>query len=56
MYEVTCERHRIAVKYIDGTYDSRSGKIFVIKFRTGFSGKKHFILIMIKILKKYING
>ena len=33
--EVTCERNRVAYKYIDATWDSRDNTVFSITLRPG---------------------
>lgn len=39
MYEVCCERHRRAIKYVDAVFDSRDGTVWHLKFRSPTHGK-----------------
>ena len=34
MYEVVCERNRKAIKYVDSSFDSRTGTIWRVSFRS----------------------
>ncbi len=40
MFENSCKRRRRVIKYLDSTFDSRSGKIFSVCFRDGFTNKE----------------
>ena len=34
MYEINCERNRKAIKYVDASFDSRTGDIWCVNFRS----------------------
>ena len=42
MYENTCERHRIAIKYVRFCLDTRDGKVWSVRFDPGDIRTKDF--------------
>ena len=52
MYEVTCVRHRVAIKYVDACYDSRDGRVWLIKLRLGGGEGKRFRIESPEDIKK----